>query len=79
MVDDINSPVAKAARVLPHSRATLRAAHADITRRIALGEQPLGVFGKSLLGFAIYFEALGATEDQSRLLAAALIQLVYPN
>jgi hypothetical protein len=63
-------------RALPHSRAELRAAYADINRRLNLGEQPLGAFGKSILGYATYFESHGASEDEAKLLAHSLLEVM---
>jgi hypothetical protein len=77
--------VAKAIRVadhaikrrnIPKTRAELKAADADIERRIKRCESPLGAFGRSLLGYAQYFsEQFGVDDGEAKLLAMALLEL----
>jgi hypothetical protein len=63
-------------RQVPKNRADLKAADADIERRIKRCESPLGVFGRSLLGYATYFsEQFGVDDDEAKLLAHALLEL----
>jgi hypothetical protein len=77
--------VAKAIRVadraikhlnIPKTRADLKAADQDIERRLKRCESPLGVFGRSLLGYATYFsEQFGVDDGEAKLLAHALLEL----